>query len=160
MAYPPIPITVQILDRIMEVVKDIGTAGDFFYPIGENVGRGLRHFAEATSFPYLTVFMGSDHRPPEYLPDHRVYRYAKFIVAGVTDEENGEPVTKMLKVLADVQKALEADLKSQAAGSLGTLVGWGHLGSVYTDEGELGLEGNAGFRQDIDTCLIGDWGDF
>lgn len=160
MAYPTTPRLITIIDRVVEILKNITAGDDYFYTVGENVFLGLRSYAEATSFPFDSVYLGSDHRPPEYLPDHQVYKYPRILVAGITDEEAGEPIKKMVKHLADVQKAIEADLKSTETGSLGQLVQWGHLGSVITDEGELGLEGAAGFRQDIDLCLIGEWGDF
>lgn len=160
MAYPTTPRLAQIIDRIILILKNVLAGDEYFYTIGENVARGLRNYTEASAFPFDCVYLGSDHKPPEYLPDHRVFRYPKFLIAGIVDEEKGEPITKMVKHLADVQKAIEADLKSTDAGSLGQLVDWGHLGSVITDEGELGLEGCAGFRQDIDVCLVGEWGEF
>lgn len=160
MSYPALPLTIQALDRTVEVLKNVLAGDEYFYTIGEKVSKGLRNFSEASGFPTDFVYLGSDHRAPEYLPDHRVFRYPTILIAGLVDEEQGEPITKMTKHLADVQKAIEADLKSTAAGSLGQLCGWGHLGAVITDEGELGLEGNAGFRQELNLCLVGDWGDF
>jgi hypothetical protein len=158
MAYPPIPLSLQILDRTVAVLRAVVASDDYFYTIGESALKGLRLHTEAPGFPFDMAYLGSDHRPPEYLPDHLVYRYPTIIVAGYVDEEGGESTTKLAKHIADVQRAIEADLRSTAAGSLGALCGWGHLGPIVTDEGELGTDGIAGFRQDIQFCLVGDWG--
>lgn len=158
MSTPSTPKLLAVLDRTVHVLKAI-TEGDVYnYTVGEKVAKGLRIFSESPGFPFDMVFLGSDHRPVEYLPDGRMFRYATVIVAAYCDEEGGEPITKLIKHLADVQLAIEADLHSTDPKSLGALIGWGHLGSVITDEGELGLEGGAGFRQDIQLCLVGDAG--
>jgi len=58
-----------------------------------------------------------------------------------------------------VARAIEADLTPGAgAASLGALITWGHIGAITTDEGELGLEGGAGFRIDLRLCIVGAWG--
>lgn len=158
MAYPNDPISLQCLERVVSVLKNIQAGDTYFYTVGENVVKGLRLFSETTGFPFDMVFFGSDHRDPEYLPDHNIYRYVTISVAAFVDEEMGEPITKLSKHMRDVQLALETDLRSGEAGSLGALAGWGNLGTVITDEGELGLDGVAGFRQDIRLCLVGDWG--
>jgi hypothetical protein len=157
---PAAPKLLTCLERVITVLKDVVASDEYHYTIGDSrVAKGLRAFSEAPSYPFDCVFLGSDHRPIEYLPDYQVMRYPSIVVACYVDEELGEPVTKMLKHLADVQKAIEADLRPGAgAGSLGALINWGHLGSVITDEGELGLEGGAGFRLDIHLCLVGEWG--
>lgn len=158
MAYTTNPKSLDIIERVVSILKDVTQGDTYFYTIGEKVVKGLRGFNEATGFPFDMVSFGSDHRPPEYVPDHGVYRYPTIVVTAYVDEENGEAVTKMAKHLRDVQLAVETDLRSTAVGSLGQLVGWGHIGSVTTDEGELSFEGLAGFRMELNVCLIGDWG--
>jgi len=157
---PSEPLLLTVMRRVEWVLKGI-LAGDVYnYTTGDfKVVRGLRVFTEAVGYPFDMVYLGGDHRPPEYLPDHRVFRYPTILVAAYVDEEMGEPVTKMLKHLADVQLALETDLRSGDQASLGALISWGHLGQVVTDEGELTVAGGAGFRQELQLCLSGDWGE-
>ena len=159
MAYPENPLTLQCLDRVVEVLKAVQAGDDYFYTIGKNVKKGLRSYQEAAGHPFDCVYLGSDHQEPEHTPDGLVYRYPTIMVAGFVDEEQGEPITKITKHLADVQKAIEADIASNAAGALGNIIGWGRLGPVVTDEGELALEGTAGFRLEILLCLTGEWGE-
>ena len=158
MSTPAAPKLLRIVDRTVHVLKSVTEGDIYFYTIGDRAVKGLRIFTDAPGFPFDMVFVGSDHRPIEYLPDGRMFRYATVIVSSYCDEEGGEPITKLLKHLADVQLAIETDLRSTDPESLGALVAWGHLGSVITDEGELGLEGGAGFRQDIQFCLSGEAG--
>lgn len=158
---PTKPLLLTILERVELVLRNIVAGDTYNYSMSEKkVVRGLRPFGEAVVYPFDMVYMGADHKPIEYQPDHRVFRYPTVLVASYVDTEMGEPVTKMLKHLADVQLALETDLRSTDPASLGVLCDWGHLGAVATDEGELGLDGGAGFRLDINLCLIGDWGTF
>lgn len=158
MSYPTNPSSLTVLDRVVTVLKNIVAGDTYCYTMGENVVRGLRGFNETTGFPFDMVYFGSDHKPPEYVPDHGVFRYPTIVVAAYVDEEGGEAITKLSKHLRDVQLAIETDLRSSDTGSLGQLVGWGHLGSVITDEGELAYEGLAGFRVELNVCLTGDWG--
>jgi hypothetical protein len=157
---PTKPLLLTVMERVEWVLRNIVAGDTYNYTASERkVVRGLRAFTEAVGYPFDMVYLGTDHKPIEYQPDHRVFRYPTVLVASYVDEEMGEPVTKLLKHLADVQLALETDLRSTDQGSLGALIGWGHLGSVATDEGELSLEGGAGFRQSLDLCLVGDWGE-
>lgn len=156
------PLSLRIIDRVIVVLKSIVEGDDYFYTVGERAVKGIRPAGEATGFPFDMVDIGADHRKPEYQPDSIVYRFPTVIIAAYVDKEDGDLVTKLTRHLADVERAIEADLKSTETGSLGQLVGiggWGHLGAVITDEGELGLDGCAGFRQDLELCIGGQWGD-
>jgi hypothetical protein len=159
MSTPLNPLLLRCVDRVVDVLKKIVEGDDYFYTVGEKAVKGLRGYNEAPGYPFDMVYLGADHQAPEYVPDHRVHRYPTIIVAAYVDEEGGEPITKMLKHLADVQRAIETDFRSTDQASLSVLVGWGRLGMVITDEGELGLEGGAGFRLEINLCLVGDWGE-
>jgi hypothetical protein len=158
MGTPSVPLGLQCLDRVIEVVKGIVGGSVYWYSVGDKVLKGLRVYTEAPGYPCDFVYFGADFRDTEYLPDLHIHRYVTIIVAGFVDEEGGESTTRLWKHIRDVRLAIETDLRSTAVGSLGNLVGWGHLAGVVTDEGELGLDGVAGFRQDVHLCLDGDEG--
>jgi len=152
---------IGILERMKAVLAGIKAGATYHYTIGgDRVYSGLRVWTECGGYPAVMVYWGSDHRGVEYLTDGRVMIYPTVVVAAYVDGEDGDFVKKMLKVLSDVELAVESDLSSNAAGSLGVLVDWGRIGAVVTDEGELGLEGLAGFRMEVNICLTGEWGDF
>ncbi len=160
MSVPDDPVLLQCLERVVRVLTDIVQGDEYHITVGDGKAvLGLRNFFEAPGYPFDMVYVGSDHRSPEHIPNGPVHRYPTIVVTGVVDSEGGESVTRLLKHLADVQKALEEDLASGETGSLSTLVGWGHLGMVVTDEGELQVDGVAAFRQNVEICLTGDWGE-
>jgi len=160
MTTPAKPKLLTLLERLEWVLGNIVEGTDYNYTVGQNLVRGLRLFVEATGYPFDMTSIGSDHRDIEYQPDGLIFRYPTLVVYAYVDNERGEAVTKMLKHLADVQKAVEADMQPTAgAGSLGSLSTWSHLGRVTTDEGELQSEGGAGFRLEIQFCLKGFWGE-
>lgn len=152
----------QVIERIETILKGIdNSGGSYYYTVREEcVVRGLRVWREARGYPFLMVYLGSDSQPVEYHPDKNIFIYPTIIVAAYVDKEGGEPITKMLRVLRDVRMALESDIRSGESGSLGQLAEWIRLGSVATDEGELALDGLAGFRLEVNMCICGDYGDF
>lgn len=160
MSVPEKPKLLALIERVEDVLRSIVAGPDHFYSVGVNVVRGLRVWTEATGYPFDMVYLGSDHRPAEYLPDHSVLLYPTIVVAAYVDKEGDEPVTKLVKHLRDVRAAIEADLRSNAPGSLGAMVTWAHLGAAQTDEGELGMDGLAGFRLDVQCCIQGDFDSF
>ena len=159
MAAPTTPSSITALLRVLEIIKGIAEGSTYWYSVGENAVLGLRLWTEARGYPFDMIYFGADHREPEHLPDHYIHRYPTIIIAAYVDA-GGETLPERLgKHLRDVQLAVETDLRSTESGSLGQICAWGHLGSVVTDEGELGLEGVSGFRLDLQLCLEGDWGD-
>lgn len=156
--YPPDPLTLQVIDRIVTVLKGIVGGADYFYTVGENVIKGAKHYQEVTSFPFDMVSAETEDRKPEYLPDNLVRKYMAVSVKAYVDAEGGEPVTKLLKHLRDVQKAINEDSRSGTAGALGAIADFTEIETVETDNGMLALEGYGYFDQRVVVCITGNWG--
>ena len=164
MSYPDDPKTLQVLNRIIEVLAAISPADGFFYPVGEgNVIRGVKGWDEITSFPFDMVYLGSEHRDPEYDMGGMVNKFPTFYVEGFVDAQGeDDTITRLVKHLADVQKAIDVDIQPGAGeDSLGALASGGNVqvGVAETDDGMLAGEGKAAFKLTIRACVRGAWGE-
>jgi hypothetical protein len=82
------------------------------------------------------------------------------IEAYVDSRGDDDTVTKLIKHLADVQKAINDDTKSGAgAGSLGVIADYAKVGIAETDDGMLAGEGLAAFKLSVQVQISGDWGE-
>lgn len=157
--YPADPKTLQVLERVVTVLKSIVGGADYFYTVGENAIKGIRLYSEITSFPYDMVYLGPEDRKPEYIPDSLIFKYITVQIEAYVDAEGGESMTKLIKHLRDVTKAINDDMRPGAgAGSLGELAAHAHIGIAETDDGMLAGDGLAAFKLSIVACLSGDWG--
>jgi hypothetical protein len=161
MSYPLDPKTLQILDRVIEVLKDVTAGADYFYSIGGNVIKGIVGYDTLTSFPFDMVYLGPEHSAPEYQPDGLVIKFPTIQVEGYVDATGEEDtITRLIKHLRDVQKAVNEDTKSGAgAGSLGVIAVYARVGIAETDDGMLAGDGRAAFKLSINCCVDGDWGE-
>jgi len=161
MAYPTTPKRLQVIDRVVDVLEAISAGADYFYTPNA-VQKRLMHFKECGGFPTYFVFIGSATPTPEAHLDSEYVETLTLSIQGWVDLELGEPQSKMLKCIRDVQKAINTDSKSTTSGSLGALCANGmcDVGGFETDNGGYSLDGFAFFDQTITIHLIGDFGDF
>jgi hypothetical protein len=162
MSYPDDPKTLQVLNRIIEVLAAISPADGFFYPVGEgNVIRGVKGWDEITSFPFDMVYLGPEHSAPEYQTDGLVLKFPTVQIEGYVDARGeDDTITRLIKHLADVQRAVNDDSKPGAgADSLGVIAHYARVGIAETDDGMLAGEGKAGFKLSIQCCISGEWGE-
>lgn len=159
MAYPTTPKRLQVLDRVVAVLKAIHEGTDYFYSAYE-VTKRARHFNECGGFPTYMVFMNGEAEPEQHLDSENVVKMT-LSVSGWVDLELGEPQSKLLKCIRDVEKAIDTDAKSTASGSLGVLCANGlvDVGAVETDNGGFSADGFAAFTQTITVQIMGQWGE-
>jgi hypothetical protein len=159
MAVPTTPLRLQVIDRVVTVLKAIAAGTTYFYtPYA--VSKRLMHFKECGGFPTYMVFMGAATGTPEAHLDSEYVETLTLSVQGWVDLELGEPQSKLCKCIRDVQKAINDDSKSTVVGSLGQLTsGMCDIGSLETDNGGFSLEGFAFFEQLVVCKLVGDWGE-
>jgi hypothetical protein len=159
MAVPTTPIRLQVIDRVVTVLKAITAGTSYFYTPYEVVKRAKNN-TECGGFPTYMVFIASTSEPEQHLDSEYVVTMT-LTVGGWVDLELGEPQSKLCKCIRDVEKAIDTDAKSTAAGSLGALCSNGlvDIGAVETDNGGYSLQGFAAFEQSIKVQLVGDWGE-
>lgn len=158
MAAPTAPKLLQVIDRFVTVLKAIRQGTEFHYsPV--DVFKRLLNFNECRGFPTYMVFIGSAFSEPEQHLDNEYVQSTTITVQGWVDLEQGEPQTKLVKCLRDVQKAINDDSKSTAAGSLGQLTSTLDVSIFETDNGNYSLQGFAFFSQQFNVRLMGDWGE-
>jgi hypothetical protein len=161
MSYPSDPKTLRVLNRIIFVMKNIAAGDDYFYPVGNNAVRGVIPYDTITAFPFDMAYLGPDHKEPEYQLDGLVFKYPTIQIEGYVDAAGeDDTITRLIKHLADVQRAVNEDSKPGAgAESLGVVAHYARVGIVETDDGMLAGEGRAGFKLSIRCCVSGDWGE-
>jgi hypothetical protein len=157
MTAPAAPLRLQVIDRIVEVLKGIVSGDTFFYTPG-SVNKRFTHWAECKSFPTYSVsaasggtvvLSGAAGDDSEYTEDFFVS------VKGVV-KDSVDTVTKVERCLADVRKAIDADSRSGVAGTLGVLAVETRIEeSPETDDGYLSLEGFGFFDQKVRVSIAG-----
>jgi len=157
MPVPATPLRLQVINRIVAVLQGISTGATYFYTPGAVVKRFV-HWAEAVDFPTYMVFTGSGGKvelsgaagdESEYTEDFYVS------VKGIV-KDSVDTVTRLENSIADIRKAIDADSRSGAAGSLGVLAVEVRIeDSPETDDGYLSLEGMGFFDQKIRVSIAG-----
>jgi len=154
---PTAPLRLQVIDRIVAVLQGISTGATYFYTPG-TVAKRFIHWAECKSFPTYMVFTGSGGKvelsgaagdESEYTEDFYVS------VKGIV-KDSVDTVTRLENSIADIRKAIDADSRSGAAGSLGALAVEVRIeDSPETDDGYLSLEGFGFFDQKVRVSIAG-----
>jgi len=157
MTTPATPLRLQIIDRIVAVLQGITTGDTYFYTPGV-VAKRFIHWTECKSFPTYMVFTapggtvelsGAAGADSEYTEDFFVS------VKGIV-KDSVDTVTRMERCIADIRKAIDADSRSGAAGSLGVLAVQTRIeDSPETDDGYLSLEGFGFFDQKVRISIAG-----
>jgi hypothetical protein len=163
MSWPTDPKTLQVIDRVVVVLGAIiGGGPDYFYTAGEVV-KGFKFHKTATKFPcYMVAAEGEPEKPRPIGDNHYLATLAVSVKAWV-DLEAGEPVSKLMRCLRDVQRAINEDTKSGAgAGSLGVICTGGcTIDTAELDSGFLAIEGRGYgyFDLRVLATVEGDWGE-
>lgn len=162
MAWPADPKTLQVVDRIVAVLGALTRGDAYFYTAGE-VMKGFRHYSTATKFPcYMVATEGEPEKPRPIGDNHYLATLAVSVKAWV-DLEQGEPVSKLMRCLRDVQKAINEDSKPGAgAASLGVICSGGCVvDTAELDSGFLSIEGRGYGYFDLRVLAVveGDWGE-
>jgi hypothetical protein len=157
MTTPATPLRLQVIDRIVAVLQGISTGATYFYTPGE-VAKRFIHWSECKAFPTYMVFTASGGKvelsgaagdDSEYTEDFYVS------IKGIV-KDSVDTVTKLERCIADIRKAIDADSRSGAAGSLGVLAVETRIeDSPETDDGYLSLEGMGFFDQKIRVSIAG-----
>jgi hypothetical protein len=160
MRYPADPKTLLLLNRIVEVLGDIVGGEDFFYVPAAI--RGVIPYDTIPSFPYDMVYLGPEHQAPEEEMDGTVKKFPTIHVEAYVNAggKEDDTITRLIKHLADVQKAINDDTKPGAGqDSLGVICDFCRVGIANTDDAMLAGEGLAAFKLKIEACVSGVWGE-
>lgn len=157
MTTPAIPLRLQVINRIVEVLEGIVTGPVYFYTSGE-VARRFIHWSECKAFPTYMVFTapGGTVELSGAAGDASEYTEDFFISVKGIVKDNEDTVTRLERCIADVRKAIDADSRSGVAGTLGALTVQTRIeDSPETDDGYLSLEGFGFFDQKIRVSIAG-----
>lgn len=157
---PTDPLSLQIIERIITVLEAIVAGVDFNYT-PYSVAKKFVHWEEASvkaNRPLYMVFRdsgGSIVFAGTDLYDETWYVSIKGYV-----KHNSDTVTPLERAIQDIQKAINNDSKSGAAGSLGAL----GVQTIFeepanTDNGYLSSQGFGFFDQRLKIITSGDFGE-
>ena len=156
-----VPLRLQVIDRIVAVLKGIVAGAVYFYTPG-GVEKRFVHWTEAKNFPTYMVFTGSGGTvglsgaaggDSEYTEDFFVS------VKGIV-KDSEDTVTRLERCIADVRKAIDLDSQSGEPGTLGAIaVQTTFEDSPDTDDGYLSLEGFGFFDQRVRVSIAGNMGE-
>jgi len=154
---PATPLRLQIIDRIIAVLQAIVTGETYFYTPGE-VAKRFIHWTECKAFPTYMVFTapGGTVELSGAAGDDSEYTEDFFVSIKGIVKDSVDTVTRMERCIADIRKAIDADSRSGAAGTLGVLAVQVRIeDSPETDDGYLSLEGFGFFDQKIRVSIAG-----
>jgi len=146
----------QIIDRIVEVLRSIQEGDDYFYSPRE-VDKGF--IAEPKGYPAYMVTSESGGTVEMYSDSN--FRETFYVAVRGIVADQGDVVTPLEHCIRDVRKAIDADMAS--GGGAGSLVTLATLVTFDTPpEIEYGMEGNGFlgfFTQRIQIQVDGTWGE-
>lgn len=161
MSAPAIPKRLQVIDRIVEVLKGIETGSVYFYTPG-SVNKRFTHWAECKAFPTYSVSAasGGEVALSGAAGDDSEYTEDFFVSVKGIIKDSEDTTTKIELCLSDVRKAIDADSRSGAVGSLGVLAVETRIeASAETDDGYLAVEGYGFFDQRVRVSIAGAMGE-
>ena len=157
MTTPATPLRLQVLERVVAILKDITAGEDYFFTPGEVI-KGYCHPLEIKSFPHYAVSYDSGGTISVEATDYFIEDFY-INVKGHVKPRDGDPVTAMERALRDVRVAIDTDQRPAAgAGSLNALnvlAFWEE--PPTTDNGYLATEGMGFFEQRIKIQVHGAW---
>jgi hypothetical protein len=154
MSWPTDPKRLQVVDRIVEVLKNVGAGASYFYT-ARDVTKRLVHWREVTEFPTYSVFIDSGGTLKDGLGRWKSSEF-HVNVKGIVDDEGEGSVAKVIRCIRDVRYAIETDMRSTATGSLGNLCAALFIEEeAETDNGYLSIEGRGFFDQRIKVVIAG-----
>ena len=151
------PLRLQVIDRVVTVLKAIAEGTSYWYTPCEVVKRFV-HWTEAKGFPTYMVFTDSGGKLEAGTPNFFSEEF-NVNVKGIV-KDHVDTVTKVERCLRDIRKAINDDTRpSTGAGSLGALGALVFIEEgATTDNGYLSLEGFGFFEQRIRIVISGDFG--
>jgi hypothetical protein len=156
MSWPAETKRVLVIDRIVDVLKAIREGASYFYTPA-SVEKRYTHWKEVTRGPAYSVAVDSGGKLTYGLNGY-VTEELYINVKGVVLEER-DAVTAIARCIRDARTAIDADMASAAAGSLGSLCkGLFFDEPPDTDNGYLSLEGKAQFEQRVRIVISGQIG--
>jgi hypothetical protein len=153
---PDDPKRLQVIDRIVEVLKNIVQGDDYFYT-PYLVTKQFVHWAGLQGFPTYLVYTGESAEPEIHgTPD--MYDETFFVEIEGAIQDQVDTVTIMERALRDVRKAINEDSKSGAAGSLGVIA----IETMISDLSDVVFQTEspyAFFKQRVRVRISGDFGE-
>ena len=157
---PTDPMSLKIIDRIVTILQAI-IAGDSYFFTPYDVAKKFVHWEEAkvkANRPQYMIFRDSGGRTE--FAGTNLYDEHWFINVKGYVKHNSDTVTPLEKAIRDIQKAINDDSKSDAAGSLGQL----GIQVIFeeppsTDNGYLSSQGFGFFEQRVKVISTGDFGE-
>jgi hypothetical protein len=150
------PKRLQVIKRIVSVLQSITAGSDYFYTPGAVMMRFV-HWAEAPAYPCYMVFSGSGgaiEATAQAVPYVEHTETFEVSIKGYVKDDT-DTVSVMEKCLADIKKAIYADFRSGASGSLGNLAVNLEFDELpTTDDGYLSLEGFGFFDLRVKVSII------
>jgi hypothetical protein len=146
MTTPANPLRLQIIDRIVAVLKAIAAGAEYFYT--PKVEKRFVHWAEAKYFPTYMVFPGSGG----HIEIESTQNYDEDMIVSIKGivKDSVDPGSVIEKCLCDIRRAIDIDSRSGAVGTLGALaVETAFEEGPTTDDGYLSLEGFGFFDQPL-----------
>ena len=131
--------------------------GDDYHRTPYEVIARFVHWREASGYPLYMVYIESSE-PPEFAGTELYDQDVIFTIKGYVKHDS-DTLKEMLYSMADIRKAINADSKSGAAGTLGTLTVQTRISDFWTDNGYLSLEGLGFFELKIAVTVSGDEGE-
>ncbi len=154
---PNDPIRLQVIDRIVQILKSIQEGDDYFYS-PRAVTKGF--IANPQAYPVYEVL--SDSGGEIVYAGREEYDETFYVRINGTVQDTGDVVTKLERALRDVRKAINDDSVSTASGTLG---GMSTVVQVRIDdpaEIDYGLEASnffGFFSQRVRVHITGNYGE-
>jgi hypothetical protein len=153
MSIPAETKRVQVIDRIVEVLGEVGSGASYF-KTPASVSKRYTHWKEVLSGPAYSVSLDSGGKITDGTNHQRTEEFYVNVKGVVLDEYDA--VTEIAHCLRDVRYAIDQDMQSTASGSLGNLCAALFFDEgAETDNGYLSLEGQGQFEQRIRIVITG-----
>lgn len=157
---PVDPLSLQCIDRIVTVLGAI-TAGDDYHYTPIEVLKEYLIWRDATLTKDKPLYMVSRASAGviTQIGEH-LYEMEFYISVQGYVQDPSDAVTRLCKAIRDIQKAINDDSKSEAAGTLGALAAAVTMEeSPETDNGYFSPEDVGWFDQRIRIRIDGDFGE-
>lgn len=117
---PTDPKRLQVLDRMIAVLKAVTAGANFFFTPAEVVKGSILLGVEAKAYPTYMVHAGTGGEDIDHFVDQQYQEIFYPEVEGIVFDVN-DIVTMIEKCVRDVRKAIDDDAASGAVGSLGQI---------------------------------------
>lgn len=161
MAHQPTdPKSLQIINRIYDVLRAIQAGENYFYTPFK-VARRFMDYNECEGYPTYSVFRGEPAGGSAYAGENLWDEDFFINIYGIIQHDS-DTVTVMERAIADIRKAIDDDSRSGAANTLGDGVMCVDVRfdePPWTDEGILSNEGFGFFHIRLRVIMSGEYGE-